>query len=222
MLRCGRCRRNENRTGTGRGGAAAVSCNLKDRMPKEENMRKDFGSQPWLVPQLVALVAAYDVDGVPNVMNAAWGGTYANNQIMLCISMSHKTTKNILARQAFTVSIADEKNLVAADYVGLVSGNKVPDKFAVAGFTAVKSQFVDAPLIAELPLTLECRLVSHTETGTVIGEVVNVSADESILGEDGKPDIEKMHAISFDPVHHEYLLIGKRVGQAFRDGKKLN
>ncbi|MBD5561015.1 MAG: flavin reductase family protein [Clostridia bacterium] len=184
-------------------------------------MRKDFGSQPWLVPQLVALVAAYDENEVPNVMNAAWGGTYANNQIMLCISAGHRTTKNIMARKAFTVSIADEANLVAADYVGIVSGNKVPDKFAKAGFHAVKSQFVDAPLIEEIPLALECRLAGLTESGCVIGEVVNVSADESILAEDGKPDIAKMRAISFDPVHHDYLLIGESVGQAFRDGRRL-
>lgn len=183
--------------------------------------RKNFGVQPWLVPQLVALVAAYDEDGTPNVMNAAWGGTYANNQVMLCISAGHKTTKDILLRKAFTVGIANEANLVAADYVGIVSGNKVPDKFARAGFHAQKSEFVDAPLIEEIPLTLECRLAGQTESGCIIGEIVNVSADESILGEDGKPDVSRMGAISFDPVHHEYLLVEKSVGLAFRDGKRL-
>lgn len=183
--------------------------------------RKNFGAQPWLVPQLVALISAYDEDGTPNVMNAAWGGTYANNQVMFCISAGHKTTKNILARKAFTVGIANEANLVAADYVGLVSGNRVGNKFEQAGFHALRSEFVDAPLIEEIPLTLECRLAGQTESGCIIGEVVNVSADESILAEDGKPDISKMGAISFDPVHHDYLLVEKCVGKAFSDGKRL-
>ena len=183
--------------------------------------RKDFGVQPWLVPQLVALVSAYDEDGTPNVMNAAWGGMYANNKVMLCISAGHKTTKNILARKAFTIGIANEANLVAADYVGLVSGNRVPNKFEQAGFHALQSEFVDAPVIAEIPLSLECRLAGQTESGCIIGEIVNVSADDSVLAEDGKPDISKIGAISYDSVHQTYLLVDKTVGKAFSDGKKL-
>lgn len=185
-------------------------------------MRKNFGSKPWCYPQPVFILAAYDENGKPNAMNVAWGGIHYDDQISMCISAGHKTTADILKSEAFTVSMADEKHLVACDYVGVVSGNKEPDKFAKAGFTATKSEFVNAPVINELPMTIECRLVSYDkETCCLIGEIVNVSADESILDAEGKIDPAKLRPITFDPVHNHYLVVGEKVGNAFRDGLQL-
>ena len=185
-------------------------------------MRKDFGSKPWCYPQPVFILAAYDKDGNPNAMNVAWGGIHYDDQIAMCISANHKTTENILESKAFTVSMADVEHFVACDYVGVVSGNKEPEKFKKAGFTEVKSEFVNAPVINELPMTIECKLVSYDpETCNLIGEIVNVSADESVLDEKGKIDPSKLRPITFDPVNNAYLEIGPKVGNAFRDGLKL-
>lgn len=185
-------------------------------------MRKNFGNKPWCYPQPVFILAAYDENGNPNAMNVAWGGISYDDEIAMCISANHKTTYNILASKAFTVSMADVEHLVACDYVGVESGNKVADKFEKAGFTAVKSEFVNAPVINELPMTLECELISYDpETCRLIGRIVNVSADESILGEDGRIDVSKLKPITFDPVHNDYLVIGEKVGNAFRDGLAL-
>ena len=126
-------------------------------------MRKNFGAKTYLYPMPVFIVAAYDENGVPNAMNAAWGGICDDNRIALCLSADHKTTENIKARGAFTVNIADAAHVAECDYVGVVSGKKVPDKFAKAGFTAIKGEFADAPVIAELPMALECRFVKVAE-----------------------------------------------------------
>ena len=185
-------------------------------------MRKSFGAKPLCYPQPVFILAAYDENGVPNAMNAAWGGISEDKEISMCISAGHKTTKDILARRAFTVSMADAQHMAACDYVGLVSGNKEPDKFGKAGFHAEKSAFVDAPLIAELPIALECKLVSYdAESCRLVGEIVNVSADESVLDEDGKIDPDKLRPITFDPIHNAYRVLGEKVGNAFKDGAKL-
>ena len=185
-------------------------------------MRKNFGAKPWTYPQPVFILATYNEDGTPNAMNAAWGGISDDTQISMCLSAGHKTVKNIQARKAFTVSMADAAHVVACDYVGIVSGNKVPDKFEKAGFHATKSEFVDAPLIDELPMTLECTLVSYDpETCRLVGEIVNVSADERILDENGKIDPAKLEPITFDPVNNAYLKLGEKVGNAFKDGMQL-
>ncbi|MBQ8026843.1 MAG: flavin reductase family protein [Clostridia bacterium] len=184
-------------------------------------MRKNFGAKTWVYPMPVFIVAAYDRSGEPCCMNAAWGGIYEENQIMLCLSQGHKTTKNIIESGAFTVSIADAGHVVESDYVGVVSGNKEPDKMAKAGFTTVKSEFVNAPVINELPMAVECKLVKFNEDGICIGEIVNVSADEAVLGSDGQIDPSKLDAITFDPVHHAYLKLGEKVGNAFSDGKRI-
>ena len=185
-------------------------------------MRKNFGNKPWCYPQPVFILAAYDKDGKPNAMNVAWGGIHYDDEIAMCISANHKTTENILESKAFTVSMADVNHLVACDYVGVVSGNKEPDKFSIAGFTSSKSEFVNAPIINELPMTLECELVSYDkETCNLIGKIINVSADESILDEKCKIDPRKLRPITFDPVHNAYLEIGEKVGNAFRDGLQL-
>lgn len=184
-------------------------------------MRKNFGAKPILYPEPVLIIAAYGEDGTPNVMNAAWGGLSEETEISMCLSLEHKTVKNILARGAFTVSVGTADTVVPCDYVGIVSGNKVADKFEKAGFHAVKSEFVDAPLIQELPLALECTLVSYdAETCRMVGRIVNVCADESVLTE-GKIDPAKLRPIVFDGANHTYHVIGGQVGRAFHDGTAL-
>lgn len=183
-------------------------------------MRKNFGVKPWVYPQPVLIIGTYDENGKPDAMNAAWGGQYDNNKVMLCLG-AHKTTDNIRLKKAFTVSFATASTVVASDYVGIVSANNVPDKMEKAGFTTVRSEFVDAPVINELPLTLECRLEKFNEDGNVIGEIVNISADESILDENGNVDAKKLDAIIFDPTSAVYLRPGDKVGNAFKDGAKL-
>jgi len=184
-------------------------------------MRKNFGAKPILYPQPVFIIATYNEDGTPNAMNAAWGGISEENEISMCIADDHKTAKNAVERGAFTVSMGTEDTIAACDYVGIVSGNKEKDKFAKAGFHAIASGFVDAPLIAELPMAVECRLKSYDpETCRMVGEVVNVCAEESILT-DGKIDPAKLRPIVFDGVHHSYHALGAKVGKAFSDGLKL-
>lgn len=184
-------------------------------------MRKNFGSKSWLYPMPVLIVAAYDETGKPNAMNAAWGGIFTDDHIGICISEGHKTTKNILATKAFTVSMATVEQLTACDYVGIISGNKEPDKFTKAGFTAVRSEVVNAPIINELPLTLECEMVSYnTESNHLVGRIVNVSADDSILT-DGKIDYRKLRPITYDPINHHYIELGAIASNAFSAGKKL-
>ena len=185
-------------------------------------MRKNFGAKPMCYPMPVYIIGTYGADGTPNAMNAAWGGISEEAEISICISAEHKTTENILARKAFTVSMATAKYMAACDYVGVVSGNTEPDKFAKAGFHATKSEFVDAPLIDELPMAVECKLISYDpESCRLVGEIVNVSADESVLNAEGKVDVAKLQPISYDPMNHHYLVLGEKVGQAFCDGLAL-
>lgn len=185
-------------------------------------MRKNFGAKPVCYPQPVFILGTYNADGTPNAMNAAWGGISEEAEISLCISAGHKTTENILARKAFTISMATAQHVTACDYVGIVSGNNVPDKFTRAGFHASRSEFVDAPLIDELPMAVECKLVSYDpETCRLVGRIVNVCADASILGENGKVDSQKLQPITFDPMNNAYLILGGKVGNAFRDGAAL-
>jgi len=185
-------------------------------------MRKNFGPKPLLYPQPVFIIAAYDENGVPNAMNAAWGGISEANEVSICISAGHKTTKNIHAKGAFTVSMATADTVVACDYVGVASGNKVENKMEKAGFHTTKSEFVDAPLIDELPMAVECRLKSYDEeTCRLVGEIVNVCADESVLGENGKVDVAKLRPITFDPMNGAYCVIGEKVGNAFKDGLQI-
>lgn len=182
-------------------------------------MRKNFGVKPWVYPQPVLMIGTYDENGKPNLMNAAWGGQYDANQVMLCLS-SHKTTDNIKVTGAFTVSFATASTVIPCDYVGIVSAKQEPNKMEKAGFTTVKSEYVNAPIINELPLTLECKFLKCNEDGNVIGEIVNVSADESILT-GGNVDYKKLDAVIFDPMAAAYIRLGEKVGNAFKDGAKL-
>lgn len=184
-------------------------------------MRKSFGAKPILFPQPVFIIGTYNEDGTPNAMNAAWGGISEEKEISICVSENHKTTANMLARGAFTVSMATAETVVACDYVGVASGNNVPDKIAKAGWHVIPSELVDAPLFEELPMALECRLISYdAETCRLVGEIVNVSAEESILT-DGRIDPEKLRPITFDPANNEYRELGAVVGRAFCDGLAL-
>ena len=179
-------------------------------------MREKLKITEGIFPMPVLMIATYNEDGSVNVMNAAWGTMQERDVVALNLTESHKTVQNIKARGAFTVSIADAAHLVEADYFGVESGNQVPDKFARSGLTASRAETVDAPVINEFPLCLECRFVEYqtNEYGCgVIGKVVNVTADE--------PDMSLVDAIAFDPYTHGYYRVSQRVGNAFRDGLKL-
>lgn len=180
--------------------------------------RINFGPKPFIYPMPVLIIGTYDENGVPNAMNAAWGTITDMNEITISMS-PHKTTENIAKTGAFTVSFATEDTVIPCDYVGVESGSKVPDKFAKAGFHATKSEYVNAPLIDELPMALECKVKSY-EDEILVGEIVNVCADENILT-DGKVDPKKLKPIAYDPVNHTYMSLGEVVGKAFRDGLKL-
>ena len=180
--------------------------------------RVNFGAKPLMYPQPLLIIGTYDENGVPNAMNAAWGITTDFQEISISLS-EHKTTDNLAKRGAFTVSMATEDQVVACDYVGIESGRKVPDKFEKAGFHATKSEFVDAPLIDELPIALECKVKSFTD-GILVGEILNVSADDSVIT-DGKVDMKKLRPIAFDPFNNAYVGIGEKVGNAFSEGAKL-
>ena len=186
-------------------------------------MREKINITEGIFPMPVLMVATYNEDGSVNVMNAAWGTMQARDTVALNLSESHKTVKNIKARGAFTVSIADAAHMVEADYFGVESGNTVPDTFARSGLTAGKAEKVDAPVINEFPLCLECEFVEYqnNEYGCgVIGKVVNVTADERVM-ENGKLDMTLVDAIAFDPYTHGYYRVSERVGEAFKDGLKL-
>lgn len=187
-------------------------------------MKKNLGVLPALYPMPVLIVAAYDEAGTPNAMNAAWGTICDMDKIALIIDEDHKTVKNIRATGAFTVALADRDHMAAADYFGIATGNKLPDKFAKSGLTAEKSDFVNAPVIAEFPLTMECELAEIVNTGNlhaVVGKIVNVKAEEAVLDEKGKVDPAKLNAIIFDQFRSGYYLSGEQVGKAWNAGKDL-
>lgn len=184
-------------------------------------MRKNLEVKPYIFPQPVLVIGTYDENGHPNAMNAAWGSVADYNKVFVVLS-GHKTTDNLLKNKAFTVSFGDVDHVVACDYIGIVSANNEPNKFEKAGFTATKSEFVNAPIINELPLTLECEVESYDEEqGYLIGVIKNVSMDESIMDEKGLPNMDKFRPIIFETAHAKYMELGKVVGNAFSDGKKL-
>lgn len=185
-------------------------------------MSKDLGAKPLMFPMPVLIIGSYDENGKPDAMNAAWGGIADTNKISLALTYSHKTVKNIIARKAFTVSMATSSYVKECDYFGVASANDVPDKLAKAGMAHRKSEKVDAPIIEGLPLTMECRLISYdVVTEIMIGEIVNVRAEDSILDQSGNVDIEKLDPIIFDTAGKTYRKIGQKVGDAFKDGKSL-
>ena len=188
--------------------------------------RKSLGAHAITLPQPVLIIGTYDENGTPNAMNVAWGGQVGGQQIELNLALSgRKTIDNLKLRGAFTVAFATVDTEVAADYVGIVSGQKDPDKMAKSGLHAVKASKVDAPMYVEFPVTVECnvRLTEETDYGEfrVVGDVVNVSAAESVLDENGKIDVLKAGIICFDPAGMAYRTLGEKVGQPFRDGDQL-
>ncbi len=200
-----------------------VSDNCKITERKFKAMRKNIKNTESIFPMPVLMVATYNEDGTVDVMNAAWGTMLERDHVILNLTETHKTVQNIKARKAFTVSIADAAHVVEADYFGVVSGNNTPDKFAKSGLTATKSALVDAPIINEFPLCMECEFIEYQddEYGCgVIGKVLNTSADESVMDGD-KVNISKVSAIAFDPYTHGYYKVTERVGEAFKDGLKL-
>jgi len=182
-------------------------------------MRKNIKVTEAIFPMPVLMIATYNEDGTINVMNAAWGTMLERNQVVLNLTETHKTVKNIKERKAFTVSIADSNHVVEADYFGIVSGNNTPKKFENSGLTATKSENVDAPIINEFPICLECEFIEYGECG-VIGKVVNVTADEKVMNGE-TVDISLVNAIAFDPYTHGYYKVNERVGNAFKDGFQL-
>jgi flavin reductase (DIM6/NTAB) family NADH-FMN oxidoreductase RutF len=187
-------------------------------------MRKDLGKQPALFPMPVLMVATYDENGTVQVMNAAWGMICDMDKIALFVDESHATTKAIRQTKAFTVSLADKDHIDVADYYGIATGNKMPDKFLKSGYHAEKSAFVNAPIITEFPVAMECELAEITETENlhaVVGRIVNVNADEKVLGEKDKIDPMKLNALIFDQFQSGYYIATEKVGRAWNAGKEL-
>ena len=188
-------------------------------------MKKSLGAKTLAYPTPVWLVGTYDPEGRPNVMTAAWAGICCSKPPCLAVSLRKATYSygNIVARQAFTISIPSEAHVKEADYVGIASGRDL-DKFARVKFTPVESDLVDAPYVAECPLILECKLIHTLEIGLhtlFVGEIVDVKADEEVLGDRGLPDIEKVRPMIFGPEIRTYHGIGRYLGQAFAVGKDL-
>lgn len=185
---------------------------------------QNFKPNAWLLPQPVLIIGTYNADGTPNAMNAAWGGQWDAREIMISLG-SHATTANLNRCPDFTVTFATADQMAAADYVGLVSAKKHPDKIAHTGWKSVKAENVEAPLFTDFPISLECRIkekLYESPTGFyLIAEIVNIVCDDRFLAADGKPDVAAMNLITFDPIHNTYIALGATAGPAFSSGKKL-
>jgi flavin reductase (DIM6/NTAB) family NADH-FMN oxidoreductase RutF len=187
-------------------------------------MKKNFGVKNWMFPMPVLMIGTYNEDGTPDMMNAAWGGITLEDEITICIDTSHKTWANIVARKAFTVAFGTAGTVKSCDYLGIVSGNKTPDKVVKSGLTAVKSEFVNAPIIEEFPVVMECTLAEVTSTDSfyaIVGKIINTAAEERVLDEKGKVDPAKLEALIFDQFRHGYYVSGEQVGKAWNAGAGL-
>ena len=177
-----------------------------------------------MLPQPVLIIGTYNNDGTPNAMNAAWGGQWDAKEIMISMG-KHATTENLARCEEFTVAFATKDTMVASDFVGIVSAKNDSEKIQKTGWTATKAENVNAPVFTDFPMTMECRIlrkIDESEEGYyIVAEIVNILVDEDYIGEDGKPDVEKMQLITYEPIRHGYVELGKRVGNAFSDGKKL-
>ena len=188
-------------------------------------MKKDLGFVDAIYPMPVLMVAAYDENGKVNVMNAAWGQIADDDKVIIFIGEGKKTWLNILASKAFTVALADEKHMDVADFFGIASGNKIDDKFERTGYHAVRSDKVNAPIIEEFPVVMECELLEHLKdeyVSAIVGRIVNVKADEEVLDEKGKVDVTKTRSLIFDQFRSGYYVTGEKVGQAWNAGKDIN
>ena len=188
-------------------------------------MKKDLGIVDAIYPMPVLMVAAYDENGKVNVMNAAWGQIADDDKVIIFIGEGKNTWLNILASKAFTVALADEKHMDVADFFGIASGNKIDDKFERTGYHAVRSDKVNAPIIEEFPVVMECELLEHLKdeyVSAIVGRIVNVKADEEVLDEKGRVDVTKTRALIFDQFRNGYYVTGEKVGQAWNAGKDIN
>jgi flavin reductase (DIM6/NTAB) family NADH-FMN oxidoreductase RutF len=185
--------------------------------------RKNIGAKPYIMPMPVLMLSAYEEENEnPCAMLAVWGGISNEKELTITVASERHTLKGILTRQAFVVSMGTVETVTECDYLGITKGDKVADKFEKSGFHTTKSEFVDAPLIDELPFAVECRVKSYDpETWRLVGEIVNVSLDESILGENGKVSFDKFHPLAFDWMNKIYLSMGEKVGNAYKDGLAL-
>jgi flavin reductase (DIM6/NTAB) family NADH-FMN oxidoreductase RutF len=186
-------------------------------------MKKNLKPSTMFFPMPVLIIGSYDENGKPGVMNAAWGGVFDEKKVILCLSDDHQSSINIDKKKCFTIAFADEKNVAAADYVGIESGTRVPNKFEKSGLHAVKGEVVDAPIFEEFPLSIECKVLDiMREEGTfhIVGEIVNVQVDEEFV-EKGKVNIDKMRLLSFDTEKLTYRVIGESVAKAWGAGLKL-
>ena len=185
---------------------------------------KSFGQKSWMLPQPVLIIGTYNTDGTPNAMNAAWGGQWDAKEIIISMG-AHATTENLNRCGDFTIAFATQETLIASDFVGIVSAKNDPEKMRKTGWTSTKAEHVNAPVFTDFPMTLECRIlrkIDESEEGYyIVAEIINILVNEDYLAEDGKPDVEKMQLITYDPIHHGYIRLGERVGNAFADGKKL-
>ena len=185
---------------------------------------KSIAPKPWVLPQPVLIIGTYNENGVANAMNAAWGGQFDMKEIAIAMG-AHATTANLNRNGEFTVAFATRQTLIASDFVGIVSAKNDAKKMEKTGWTAVKAEKVNAPVFTDFPMTLECRIKEKIDESAegyyIVAEIVNILVDENYLAEDGKPDMEKMELIVFDPIHHGYIELGKTIGKAFSDDKAL-
>lgn len=187
-------------------------------------MTKDFGDKPYLFPMPTYMIGTYNEDDTVDVMMMAWGGICAEDMVALNLEAEHKTVANLKARKAFTLAVPGTDTLAASDFLGIASANKMADKFARTGLHAVRSQRVDAPVITEYPLTLECEVVEMQDQPyglRVLGRILNVMADEKVLDEAGKIDAGKLQAFAFDQMRNGYYAVGDKIGQAWHSGAGL-
>ena len=187
-------------------------------------MMKDIETKTAIFPMPVLMISTYNEDGSVDVMNAAWGMMLDMDRIVLNLTETHKTVKNIKRNKAFTVSLADKEHMIEADYFGIVSANNTLDKFEKSGMSATKSDRVNAPIINEFPVCMECEFIEYQDGDTgcgVIGKVVNVKAADKVLDEDGNVDASKINALIYDPFNHNYYVTGEKVGKAFSEGRNL-
>ena len=187
-------------------------------------MTKDFGAKPYLFPMPTYMIGTYNQDGTVDVMMMAWGGICAEDMVALNLEAEHKTVANIQARKAFTLAVPGTDTLKESDFLGIASANKMPDKFERSGLHAVKSQRVDAPVITEYPISLECEVVeiqSQPYGLRILGRIVNVIADQKVLDQNGKIDAGRIGAFAFDQMQNGYYAMGEKVGQAWHSGADL-
>lgn len=186
-------------------------------------MKKSVGAKPLVYPTPVFVVGTYDKAGRPNVMAAAWAGICCSRPPCVSVSLRKATYThgNIMERRGFTISIPSQDYVKEVDYLGMVSG-KNEDKFSATGLTPVKSELVNAPYVKEFTFILECKLSHTVELGLhtqFIGEILDIKADEAVLGEIGLPSIEKVRPFLYAPEYRSYYAVGEFLGEAYSMGK---